>query len=228
MISGKNRISAADLAYFELRNRIANGVIPPGEQVSEDALAELVGLSRTPLRAAVSRLRVEGLIDRASNGRLFVPPVSIKDAEELFAVRFVLEELALETSFAYLDEKMFSLMGGLIEQMTALRGTSGREVGLFGGEFHSVLYKVGGNSLNLALLAQIQGRIDRYRYLSTGTGQERQNQAIEEHRQILDALKKHDLPLAKVVLRAHLEGAASTVKKAIKSSLEGHEEKARA
>lgn len=222
-ISGRKRISADDLAYFELRDLLSSGELPPEEQISEETLAELLGVSRTPLRAALTRLRFEGLIDRATNGRLFVPPVSVEDAAQLFAVRIALEELALEAGFLHVDQDMLAVMRSFIEQMGVLRGVSAREVGLYGGEFHGVLYKAGGNPLNLALLAQLQGRIDRYRFLSTGTGQERQDKAIEEHRQILAAIEQRDLPGAKAALRAHLEGALASVQNAIRAQSVSHE-----
>lgn len=214
VLFGQRRVSTEDLAYHELRTMLVTRRLEPSGSLSEEALAAALGVSRTPLRQALARLRLEGLVDRAPNGRLFVTPVSAADAGDLFSVRCALEELALEQAFPHLNESLLRTLRGLLAHMDAVGDAGGETVAKYGGEFHAVLYRAGGNALNLALLGQLQARIDRYRFLSTATGPKRQRDAVKEHRIILAALEAADLPRAKAALREHLGRAQASVLKA--------------
>lgn len=215
--SGRRRVSAEDLTYLELREMLARRELEPGGQLSEEALAAQLGVSRTPLRQALTRLRFEGLVDRSANGRLHATPISAADARNLFAVRISLETLALEQAFERMTEEVLRELRALLAQMSALDRLGGTEVGRYGGQFHATLYQAGGNDLNLMLLSMLQGRIDRYRFLSTGTGVQRQRQAVREHSEILQALTDHDLPAAKRALGEHLCQARESVLAAVQS-----------
>lgn len=215
VLDGRRRVSAEDLVYRELRDLLAQQKLAPGSQVSEEALAVTLGVSRTPLRQALASFRYEGLLERAANGRLYVTPVSVEDARNVFTVRIALELLALEQSFANLTDDLLLSLRGLLAQMAVIDQGSDRSVGRYGGEFHGLLYRNGRNEVNLALLSALEGRIDRYRFLSTGTGVRRQRDAVEEHEVILEALERRDLRGAKRALLDHLENAQQSVMAAL-------------
>lgn len=215
VLAGRRRVSAEDLAYQELRSMLATRRLDPGGVLSEEALATTLGVSRTPLRQALTRLRFEGLVDRAPNGRLFATAMSTDDADDLFRVRTALEQLALDQAFAHLDEALLVMLRSLLAQMAAIDRAGGRSVAEYGGEFHATLYRAGGNALNMALLGQLQGRIDRYRFLSTATGRKRQRDAVREHQTILAALEDRDLPAARRALSEHLAAAERSVRTAL-------------
>lgn len=215
VLDGRRRVSTEDLVYRELRHMLAQQQLAPGSQVSEEALAVSLGVSRTPLRQALARLRYEGLVERGANGRLNVAPISVEDARNVFSVRIALELLALEQAFANLTDDLLLSLRGLLAQMAIIGQGSDRSVGHYGGEFHALLYKNGQNEVNLAFLSALEGRIDRYRFLSTRTGIHRQRDAIEEHERILEALERWDLCGAKRALRDHLENAQQSVMSAL-------------
>lgn len=219
-LDGRRRISAEDLVYVELRDLLAQQRLAPGNQVSEESLAVTLGVSRTPLRQALGRLRHEGLVERSANGRLYVAPMSADDAMNLFSVRIALELLALEQSFVNLTEELLVSLRGLLAQMAVIEQGSERTVGRYGSEFHAALYRNSRNDVNLGLLSALEGRIDRYRFLSTGTGVPRQRHAVEEHQVILEALEQRNLRATKRALREHLENARKSVLTALSNLAE--------
>ncbi|MEE4316004.1 GntR family transcriptional regulator [Erythrobacter dokdonensis] len=87
---------ASEQAYQQIRTHILSGAVGPGEQLTEDRLAQIAGVSRTPVREAVRRLEDELLLVRSESKRLFVADWSRDDIEEMFALRQMLECHAAE------------------------------------------------------------------------------------------------------------------------------------
>src|SRR4051794_10695572 len=81
-------------AAATLREAIIRGTIRPGERLSEPDLAQRFRTSRSPVREALVQLELEGFVARAETGRVYVRPLDLKEAEELFVVRATLEGLA--------------------------------------------------------------------------------------------------------------------------------------
>ena len=75
---------ASDRAYETIRTRILSGDLPPGAQLVEEALAELCGVSRTPVRDALRRLEAELLVERSDTQRSFVSDWSLHDVADAF------------------------------------------------------------------------------------------------------------------------------------------------
>src|SRR5689334_14247719 len=82
-------------AYDRVRSAILDGELPPGGVMSQVALAEELGISRTPLREALRMLQSEGLVDAERNRRVRVAPLSPADLEELYVMRVALEAQAI-------------------------------------------------------------------------------------------------------------------------------------
>ncbi|WP_245237488.1 GntR family transcriptional regulator, partial [Paenibacillus ihuae] len=87
----RTRRLSKDNTYFELKQKIIDNELKPGQNVHEESLAALLGVSRTPLREAIQRLENEDFLVRQSNGRLKVAPVTLEELEEIFLVRGMLE-----------------------------------------------------------------------------------------------------------------------------------------
>ena len=85
---------ASDRAYSHIRSMILSGELQPGLQIREEALAELCGVSRTPVRDALRRLEAELFIRRNESQRSFVADWSLDDLEEAFQLRAMLEAYA--------------------------------------------------------------------------------------------------------------------------------------
>jgi len=88
------RSSLVDAAHNALRRRILDNAYPPGHQVLEQALAEELGISRTPLREALIRLQKEGLVEVIPRHGMRVLPVSPADMKEIYEILSALESMA--------------------------------------------------------------------------------------------------------------------------------------
>ncbi|WP_271023623.1 GntR family transcriptional regulator [Rhizobium sp. RCAM05973] len=84
----------AQQAYRDVKQRILAGAFPAGDVLTERALAQESGISRTPLRAAISRLEKEGVVSRLTNGALMVRPVTVEQLLEIVQIRRLLEGAA--------------------------------------------------------------------------------------------------------------------------------------
>ena len=87
---------ASDTAYGKIRSHLLSGDVLPGEQLTEERLAEVTGVSRTPVREAVRRLESEMLLVRNESKRIFVADWSRDDIDEMFTLRQMLEGHAAE------------------------------------------------------------------------------------------------------------------------------------
>ncbi|MBO6610057.1 GntR family transcriptional regulator [Altererythrobacter sp.] len=87
---------ASDIAYDKIRSHLLSGEVSPGEQLTEEKLAEITGVSRTPVRDAVRRLESEMLLVRNESKRIFVADWSRDDIDEMFTLRQMLEGHAAE------------------------------------------------------------------------------------------------------------------------------------
>src|SRR3954463_14656449 len=101
---------ASDLAYESLRDDILNWRIAPGTALSETELALRLGVSRTPLRAALARLALEGLVDTTRGRTGIVPDVSAESVAELFELREALETHAARLAARRGDPPTFSAL----------------------------------------------------------------------------------------------------------------------
>jgi DNA-binding GntR family transcriptional regulator len=205
-----------DKAYERLRELIIRGHWPPGSRVPEEMLAETLQLSRTPLRNAIQRLEVDGLLARRPNGRLYVTEVSVEQACQLFAIRTVLEDLALREALERLTDEHIAQLRRHIDAMCRSADAPPQNMAAkLGVDFHESLYQAGGNAINLQVLESLRGRIDRYRYLSTEGASERQLASIKEHQMIYEAVAARKAEKARAALRLHLENAKESVLRAV-------------
>ncbi|HEU5347822.1 MAG TPA: GntR family transcriptional regulator, partial [Ktedonobacterales bacterium] len=100
----------SDDAYAQLREWIIDGTLAPGEALRDEALAEALGMSRTPVRDALQRLENEGLVITSSTRRTSVSPVTLKQARDIYPITVALETLALRLALPSIDEAALAAM----------------------------------------------------------------------------------------------------------------------
>src|SRR3954469_10804043 len=104
--------------YRRVREAILAGEIAPGSVMSQVALADDLGVSRTPLREALRMLQSEGLVDAQANRRVTVRPLSATDLEELTVMRVALEAEAIRLSVERLAPEDIAALEGRLAEMT--------------------------------------------------------------------------------------------------------------
>ncbi|HEU4351151.1 MAG TPA: GntR family transcriptional regulator [Burkholderiales bacterium] len=196
-----------DRVYTRLREYLRAGRIPHGQPLQEAALAAQLGVSRTPVREALARLASEGLV--VAEGRSFtVPNLVLRDVEEIYALRFMLEPEALrEVAASKPDRRALARLRegleGMAEAHEADDGTAFMEA--------NYRYRDAWTDLvpNKRLVRAIQMYADHVRYLRAFTLDEPAVRAIvlKGLKRLAAAIAAGDGDAAAEAMRAHLENA---------------------
>jgi DNA-binding GntR family transcriptional regulator len=195
-------------AYSQLRDWIIAGDLAPESQLSEPGLAKMLGLSRTPVREALTFLVAEGLVVRLSTGRAVVAPVSVEEIQHVYNVRSRLEGLiARDASLRLTPTDRAELERKVI--LTERLSDDYLEVVRIGAEFHRQLEEISGNVICANLIETLRGHVDRYRAFTTREPG-RSNQAASEHRDVFEAVVSGDPDRAEATMRLHIDKAGAT------------------
>jgi DNA-binding GntR family transcriptional regulator len=185
-----------------IRESILDGSLEPGETMSQVALADELGVSRTPLREALRMLQGEGLILSEPNRRVRVAPLSLADVEELYAIRIPLEATALRLSLPRMTpEDIADLEGSMAAMAHFAEADDYARWYVPHQAFHRGLTQRAGARFD-ALLAQLFDHAERYRRMHFG--RQFSAQSTTDHREILDAVKAEDADRASALLGVHL------------------------
>lgn len=203
-----DRRSRAEAAYVDLKRRLLFGEFPMGDRLGEERLAALLGVSRTPVREALTRLHVEGLVERHPEGGFRPAPPDLVRTAELYQVRFALEFHALRLPGQMGTEHDPVRLRELREEWVALDIPAGGPVDpsfvLLDEDFHVRLADAAGNRALVEVLASVNERIRLVRMHDFLTA-ERVATTVEQHVGILDALLAGDAIAAEAALGEHLE-----------------------
>jgi DNA-binding GntR family transcriptional regulator len=202
------RVLLADVAHARLRDAVVDLSLAPGEAVTEERLARELAVSRPVVREAVQRLQAEGLVERQGNGRLRVVPVSRAEAHQLYAVRAALETVVVDDAMDRMTTAGLDLLRASLRRMQAdAVRQDGADVVLSGTDFHETLLDLSQNAVAATALAQLKGRIDRYRRISVASDADRPARSAHEHAHILAAVERGDRDAARVATTAHIRAA---------------------
>ena len=199
--------SLVDGVTEQLEAAIIEGRIAPGERISEQSLAAVLGVSRGPLREAVRRLEGRRLLEYTVNIGVRVAELSTERLENLLLVREALEGMGARLAASRLTnpelDDLELLIEGHAEQVTAQAGNGYyQQSGDF--DFHFRIAKASGNDLLVSMVCgDLYDLLRIYRYKSS-TMQGRAAAALEEHRAIVAALKSRDPDAAEQSMRSHI------------------------
>ena len=207
-VAGSRRDNVEQV-YRRLRELILEGEIPAGTVMSQVAIADHLGVSRTPLREALRMLQAEGLVDAQANRRVTVTPISATDLEELVVMRVALETEAVRLSVGRLEpEAIAALEGRLAEMAHFARAKDYERWRTPHTAFHRGLTGPAGARVN-ATLAQLNDHAERYRRVHIKRSAKAWQ--IQGHREILDAAKDEDREAAARLMADHLSRTAFDV-----------------
>lgn len=205
-IKSQKAIPLRKMIYEQLMSDILSGRINAGERLSEAALVERFGVSKTPIREAFIQMEQEGYIVLQKNVGAVVQKISIKMVEEIFTLVAVLESYATETVVA--ERKLTkSDIAHLAKLIQTMKEYSQRkkylEYRLLNVEFHGYFVEKLGNETLKKNVVDLRRRV--YGFVSGGlTLPIYIDRYVECHRQILDAVKKNDATKAATLMRNHL------------------------
>jgi DNA-binding GntR family transcriptional regulator len=210
--------------YAELRRRILDLELRPGQRLYEPELSAELQVSRTPLREALRLLLAEDLLDQLPTGGMVVRPLSASEINELYGVRAALEGLMAAEAARLVDAAGEATLRGLVDRNARLVELPEDAMNA-GHDFHLAIADIAGHGWASRLHAQVDGQMARYRAF-TNQSQERRSAALEEHRAILAALVDRDADRARSLAETHVLHARDTALAAIEDRLDAQRESA--
>ena len=196
---------SADIAYDHVKRAILSGRHASGERLPEDRIAGALGLSRTPVRDALRRLEVEGLVERLPHSGARVAAWSEDELAELAAMRLMLEGYAAELAARKIDAAGLAALRRCCDAMEAARDDM-NAVTAENLRFHRLLAEAADNGRLRASLEPLWPVPLLMRKFSL-FGADRIARSVAHHREISDALAARDPHWAGAIMRAHLSAA---------------------
>jgi DNA-binding GntR family transcriptional regulator len=208
--------TAAERAYQEVRQRILDGRLPAGRRLKELDLARELGISRTPVRDALSRLNVEGLLDFRPNLGATVAVWSETQIEQMFRIRAMLEPFAAEIAARQIgEEEIVELrtLCGIMEE-AARRETSAdlMKLAAANARFHRIILEAARSEHLAKLIAMAMDAPLTLRIFSRYTAEEIER-SMRHHREVVDALSHHDPSWAESAMRTHIVSGGVAARK---------------
>ncbi len=193
--------------YRALRRAIIEQALRPGMKLPEDSIGEKLGVSRTLVREAFSRLAIEGLVELKPNRGASVAYPTLEEARDVFEVRRGLERMAAEALAGSLTKTQAAALELHVRQEEAALGKGGPESIRLAGEFHIKLAEMTGNSLLLRYVQEVSSRCS---LILAIYGRPHSSEcAVSEHRQLIEALRAGDAARAADLMDRHLQAVAA-------------------
>lgn len=202
------RPALADQAYAAIRDAILDRRLVPGATLVENDLATMLGVSRTPVREALSRLQLEGFVSRdeatASLGVMQLTPAQIRD---LFGIRIMLERQAARLAAERISDDEIADLEALVERdRAALRRGDVKELAAINQEFHDVILVAGRNRMLVELLQRLRTRLTGLVAFAVGNREDRRR-FVDEHAEMTRLLRAGDAHGVDALVHHHLEVA---------------------
>lgn len=213
---------ASDQAYDALRHAILQSEYAVGERLREAAIADELGISRTPVREALRRLDADGLVEvRANRGAVVTRSID-RELGETYALRALLEGLGVSLAAQRIDDAQLDRLRLLCEKMEAAVADEDH-VGypLLNVDFHTAIVEASGSErLERQLGALIQASLVSTAYKRLP--HEHITRSLNHHREIVAALEYRDPTWAEAIMKAHIHAAWAVIK-AGREDLRDHE-----
>jgi GntR family transcriptional regulator, rspAB operon transcriptional repressor len=207
----RSGVPARTQVYATLRDAIIRAELPPGRKLSENELANWLGVSRTPIREALVRLRDERLIAIVPQLGTFVSRISPQAVSDAQFIREALECAAIrEGAVLATEDEIAALEENLRAQERADARSDFDAFYVLDEDFHKMLCDLSGHAMVWAVSQRAKGHLNRIRRLSMpepGYMME----MIGEHRAVVAAVAEHDPDEAEQTLRHHLRMVLSTL-----------------
>ncbi len=197
--------SQSDIAYERLKSGLTTLAYKPGEYLNASSLMTEFGLGRTPIIQALHRLATEGLVNILPRKGVMVAPLSIDDALHLIEVRIVNEALCVRLAAERISSKEIEQLEILSQHIeVAVRSRDLATVLTHDKQFHDKITLASGNPVLVELLGLLQARSQRFWALSL-SNETHLDEVLEEHSEVLRALKHHDSKAAVLAIQKHIE-----------------------
>lgn len=200
-----------EVVFNTLRDDILRGELEPGERLMEIHLAEKLGVSRTPVREAIRKLELEGLVKMIPRRGAVVASITISDLEDVLEVRKVLEQLTVKLACEKITDEEIALLKKYHEEFAKAINTNDltslaeKDV-----SFHDVIYNASRNNRLIQILNNLREQMYRYR-LEYIKDRQKRKLLVSEHEKILNAVMNRDSTTAEAAIDAHIANQEKTI-----------------
>lgn len=205
-----------DVVFNTLREAILRGELKPGERLMEIQLANKLGVSRTPIREAIRKLELEGLVLMIPRKGAEVAQITEKSLRDVLEVRRVLENLAVQLACLRMSPQTLADLKAAARAFEEILGgedvTAVAEADV---AFHDVIYMATDNQRLISLLNNLREQMYRYRveYLKK---KECHKQLLWEHQEIIRAIEAGEIDVATKITEQHIDNQVEAVSDALR------------
>ena len=206
-----------DVAFRKLRQAILRGELQPGQRLMEIALAEQLGVSRTPVREAIRMLEQDGLAVMIPRRGAVVSKISGKNLRDVLEVRRALEELAVDLACTRMTDEDFQKLKEANERFSAtLSGNDITKMAEADEAFHDLIYQASDNARLVLLEMQLREQMYRFR-IEHLKEKSKRYRLVEDHNAIIRNLINRDSDNAREAIREHINAQEVVVMKMIEA-----------
>lgn len=205
-----------DVVFQTLRQAILKGELQPGERLMEIKLAEKLGVSRTPIREAIRKLELEGLVVMVPRKGAAVANITEKDTKDVLEVRRTLEMFAVEVACERITPEELEALKEAAKEFGDAKGSMDLiRIAETDMRFHERIYEATHNERLLQMLNNLRENMYRYRieYLKDPNYYD---SLVREHQEILNAIESGNKEAARVCMRDHIDNQQLAVIRKIK------------
>jgi DNA-binding GntR family transcriptional regulator len=215
IVDGKSP-SLEEMVYLKLEEEILSGELQSGVSLGEIALAKRLGVSRTPIRSALHRLAEEGLAEIIPNRGAKVIGINAEDLIDIYQIRKRLEGLASSLAAKRITEdEIKQLEESIYLSEFYMQKNDTEHLRELDTVFHSIIYRASGSRFLSRTLSELHKKIKSYRKRSLSVPG-RLMKSLDEHKEILEAIRKGDSSCADELTSLHVERALENMLSALK------------
>ena len=205
-----------DVVFHTLRKAILTGELKPGERLMEIHLANRLGVSRTPIREAIRKLELEGLVTMIPRRGAEVAQITEKSMKDVLEVRRALDALCVELACDRIsEEEIGRLEAGCAEFEKATQTGDATVIARADVALHDIIVAATGNQRLVQLVNNLSEQMYRYRfeYIKDESQHER---LVEEHRIIYESIRAKDKTAAAAAAKVHIDNQEKSVMRQIR------------
>ena len=200
-----------EVIFDSLRQAIIMGELKPGERLMEIQFAEKMGVSRTPVREAIRKLELEGLVVMIPRKGAHVAELSVKDIIDVLEIRSSLDGLATRLAAQRITKDELKELKNIVDQFAQymeknnVQGLIKKDV-----EFHDLIYKASRNDKLMQIATNLKDQVHRFRvvYLKDYSSPK---ELVKEHQDIYKAIERNDGDIAETLATIHIRNQQDTM-----------------
>lgn len=204
-----------EVVFTTLRQAILKGELQPGERLMEITLANKLGVSRTPIREAIRKLELEGLVVMIPRRGAHVAHITVQELNDVLEVRRGLEELAIKKACDRITEEEMQMLEAAAEEFSKLVDSDNlTELAEADVRFHDVIYEATHNRRLVQIVNNLREQMYRYRmeYLKEADAR---HLLDSEHKEICRAIREKDIMKAHDCICQHIDNQQRSIMKSI-------------